>query len=199
MSAATVATFGGGSGVTWELLLVACLGGGAGPGEYRYGRKGSGRVWTKTEPRAVWAVRGLDVAVLGWRDVTTDTKWIIGTVVGTGLAIVTAVLTVAGLMLAQFGPLNARIDDVNARIGDLDASMNARIDDLDASVNARIDDLNASVNARIDDLGARMDRIEIRLDAIDARLRNVEVEFGKVDQRLLTIERVVLPSAALGE
>ena len=109
---------------------------------------------------------------------STDTKWIIGTVVGTGLTIVMAVLTVAGLLLAQLDGLNARIDD------------------LDASVNARIDDLDASVNARIDDLNTRMDRIELRLDGFDERLRAVEVAFGKVDQRLLTIERVVLPAAS---
>ena len=47
---------------------------------------------------------------------SSDTKWIIGTVIGTGLTIVTTVLTVAGLLFAQFGGLNDRIDDVNTRI-----------------------------------------------------------------------------------
>ena len=119
--------------------------------------------------------------------VSTDTKWIIGTVVGSGLAIVTAVLTVAGLLLAQFGGLNDRIDDVNARIDGLDGSVNARIDDLDGSVNARIDDLRA-------DLRDFRSEVQARMDGFDTRLRNVEVAFGKVDQRLLTIERVVLPT-----
>ena len=98
---------------------------------------------------------------------STDTKWIIGTVVGTGMAVITAVLTVAGLLLAQV-----------------------------ASVNARIDDLDASVNARIDDVRSDMREMRASLERFDARLDAVEVALGKVDQRLLTIERVVLPPAS---
>ena len=101
---------------------------------------------------------------------TADTKWIIGTVIGTGIGIVTAVLTVAGILLAQIAGLNTRIADVNTRIDD---------------VNTRIGDLRADVR-------------ELRADHVrfDERLRAVEIAFGKVDQRLLTIERVVLPPDA---
>ncbi len=95
---------------------------------------------------------------------TSDTKWIVGTMIVLG-----------GLLSAQISLVNVRIDD------------------LGASVNARIDDLDASVNARIDGLEGRIDRLEARLASFDERLRNVEIAFGKVDQRLLTLERVLLP------
>ena len=110
---------------------------------------------------------------------STDTKWIIGTVVGTGLAIVTTLLTIASLTFAQFGSVNTRIDDMNTRIDD----MNTRIDDM----NTRIDDMRGEF---------RDFRTEVndRMEGFDTRLRNVEIAFGKVDQRLLIIERFVLPT-----
>ncbi len=101
---------------------------------------------------------------------SSDTKWIIGTMV-----------VLAGLLSAQmsmqFAALNTRIDDTNTRIDD---------------TNTRIDDLASQISTF---------RTEIRDDLrrFDDRLRAVEVAFGKIDQRLLTIERVVLPSAAPDE
>ncbi len=129
---------------------------------------------------------------------STDAKWIIGTIGG-------LVLAVAGLLSAQINGLNTRIDDLdaslNARIDDLDASLNARIDDLDASLNARID----AVNTRIDDMNTRIDELradvrELRADhaRLDRRLDAVEAAVGRVDQRLAIIERVVLPSPPAG-
>ena len=108
---------------------------------------------------------------------SSDTKWIIGT-------IVPAILVVAGLLSAQIAGVNARIDDVNARIDTLRTDVNARIDD----VNARIDALRADLKGEIVVL-----RDDLR--SMDARLRAVEVAFGKVDQRLETLERAVLPAA----
>ncbi len=106
---------------------------------------------------------------------SSDTKAIIGTVVGTGL-VVAGML--AGVMYALIAGVNNRIDDVNGRIDDVRISLTVQIDGL---------------STRVDDMGARMDRIETRLDGFDERLRNVEIAFGKVDQRLLTLERVLLP------
>ncbi len=57
----------------------------------------------------------------------------------------------------------------------------------------------AGVNTRVDDLRADMRDMRSGLERFDARLDAVEVALGKLDQRLLTIERVVLPSAASGE
>lgn len=108
---------------------------------------------------------------------SSDTKWIIGT-------IVPAILVVAGLLSAQIAGVNARIDDVNVRIGDV----NARIDTLRTDMNARIDALR-------DDLKGEIAVLRDDVRSMDARLRAVEVAFGKVDQRLETLERAVLPAA----
>ena len=94
----------------------------------------------------------------------SDTKAIIGTIVGTGL-VVAGLL--AGVMYALIASVNTRIDDLAGRMD--------------------------GVETRMDRIEARMDRIETRLDGFDERLRNVEIAFGKVDQRLLTLERILLP------
>ena len=122
---------------------------------------------------------------------STDAKWIIG--------------TMGGLVIAVAGLLSAQINGLNTRIDDLDARLNTRIDDLDARLNTRIDDLDTSLNARIDDMNARIDELradirELRADHVrfDARLDAVEVAVGRLDQRLAVIERVVLPSPPAG-
>jgi len=70
--------------------------------------------------------------------VSTDAKWIIGT-------IVPAILVVAGLLSAQIAggnaSLNTRINDLNTRIDDLNANVNARFGD----VHRRIDDLQDDI------------------------------------------------------
>ena len=101
---------------------------------------------------------------------STDTKAVIGTIVGTGLVL-------GGLLSTQIAGVHARIADVHARIADVHADLTARMDRIEA----------------------RMDRIETRLDGFDERLRNVEIAFGKVDQRLLTLERVILPPQTPGQ
>ena len=122
---------------------------------------------------------------------STDAKWIIG--------------TMGGLVIAVAGLLSAQINGLNTRIDDLDARLNTRIDDLDARLNTRIDDLDTSLNARIDDMNVRIDELradirELRADHVrfDARLDAVEVAVGRLDQRLAVIERVVLPSPPAG-
>ncbi len=104
---------------------------------------------------------------------STDTKWIIGT-------IVPAILVVAGLLSAQIAGLNARIDDVNARFGDV----NARIGDVTANVNARFDDMNANVNTRFDDMNARFNdlrgEMNRRLDNMQADIREMRVMLSEL-------------------
>ncbi len=97
---------------------------------------------------------------------STDTKWLIGT-------IVPAILVVAGLLSAQIAGLNARIDDVNARFGDV----NARVGDVTANVNARFDDLNSTVNTRFDDLRGEVNR---RLDNMQADIREIRVMLSEL-------------------
>ncbi len=83
---------------------------------------------------------------------STDTKWIIGT-------IVPAILVVAGLLSAQ--------------ISGVDSSLNARIDDM----NGRIDDLNGRLERLETDVRSMDDRlraVEIALGEVDQRLETLE-------------------------
>lgn len=104
----------------------------------------------------------------------TDTKMIVLSVVGTGIAMTTVIVALVGIIA---GGINNRIDDVNAnvnsRIDDLNDSVNnrfndvnSRIDDVNTSVNSRTDDLNTNLNRRVDDLQNEMR--ELRAPVIDA-------------------------------
>lgn len=112
---------------------------------------------------------------------STETKAIIGTIVGTGLAL-------AGLLSAQIAGVNARVDDLRRELSAQIAGVNARVDDIRADVR----DLRADMRADMRDIRDRLERFDARLDA-------VEVALGKLDQRLSTIERIVLPPATPGE
>ena len=57
------------------------------------------------------------------KGMSTDTKAIIGTIVGTGLAL-------AGLLSAQIAGVNARVDDIRADVRDLRADMRADMSDI---------------------------------------------------------------------
>ena len=108
---------------------------------------------------------------------TTDTKALIRTIVGTGIGLATLLLMAIGLMLQQNAAVNTRIDDlnvsVNARFGDV----NARIDDVTANVNARFDDVNANMNARFNDLRSDMNR---RFDDVQADIREIRAMLSEL-------------------
>ncbi len=96
----------------------------------------------------------------------TDTRAIVVSVIGTGIATITVVVSFVAILASG---LNDRIDDtyanLNGRVGDV----NARIGD----VYARIDD----TNERIDDTNERIDEVlaeirELRVLVIDAIGRN---------------------------
>lgn len=84
--------------------------------------------------------------------VSLDAKWIIGTVIGTGLAIVTAVLTAVGLLFGQIAGVNVRIDDLRADFRDLRAEVNVRMDGFDT----------------------RLRNVEIAFGKVDRRLLAIE-------------------------
>ncbi len=83
---------------------------------------------------------------------SADTKWIIGTVVGSAVAVVTAVLTVAGLLFAQIAGINTRIDDVRGELRDFRMEVNTRMDGFDT----------------------RLRNVEIAFGKIDQRLLTIE-------------------------
>ena len=83
---------------------------------------------------------------------STDTKAIIGWIVGTGLVI-------AGLLLTQIAGVNTRIDDINARF-------EARFDDI----NARFE----RIESRLDGLDERLRAVEVTLGRVVQRLLTIE-------------------------
>ena len=96
----------------------------------------------------------------------TDTRTIVVSVIGTGIAVVTVVV---GFMAIIAGGINSRFDDVSDRITRVDA----RIDELSRNVNARIDELSRNVNSRIDDVNARIDDTNARIDDLQSDVREL--------------------------
>ncbi len=86
---------------------------------------------------------------------SSDTRWIIGTVV-----------VLAGLLSAQMagqiGAVNARIDAVNDRIDDV----NDRIDDMAARMDR--------IETRLDGFDTRLRNVEIAFGKVDQRLLTLE-------------------------
>ncbi len=111
----------------------------------------------------------------------SDTRTIVVSIVGTGLATVTVMVAFTAIIASG---INARFDDlasgINARFDDLASGINARFDDVNRridDVNRRIDDVNRNVNGRIDDLDARMTRVEA--DIRELRTLVIEAIEGK--------------------
>ena len=77
----------------------------------------------------------------------SDTRTIVVSIVGTGLAVTTVVVAFTAIIASG---IDARFDDVNSRI-----------DDVNRNVNSRVDDVNRNVNSRVGDLDTRMARLEI--------------------------------------
>ena len=76
---------------------------------------------------------------------SSDRKWIVGSIIGTGGVIATLLLALAGLIVQQNASVNARIDDVNTRIDDVNTNVNTRIDDLRGEMNRRLDDMQGEI------------------------------------------------------
>ena len=116
---------------------------------------------------------------------TTDTKAIIATIVGTGIAI--AALTISGFAL-----LSDRIGNVETEIRATRTELGARIDTTRAELGARIDAARAELDARID---AARAELGARIDHLAERMRNIEEGLARTDQRLDILERAIIPPA----
>lgn len=88
--------------------------------------------------------------------VSSDTKAIIGTIVGTGLVI-------AVLLSAQIAAVNGRVDDVRADMRDMQGSLRSEIRDL-----------RTEMHATMDRFDARLDAVEVALGKVDQRLLTIE-------------------------
>ena len=116
----------------------------------------------------------------------SDTRTIVVSIVGTGLATTTVIVAFTAIIASG---INARFDDVNNRIDGVNRNVNDRIDDVDRSVNTRIDDVNRTVNARFDDVNARIDDVNRnlggRIDDLDTRMGRIEVDIRELRTLLL--------------
>ena len=90
----------------------------------------------------------------------SDVRALILTIIGTGLAVTTIVVTVLSMQIAA---VNTRIDDVNARI----------------------DDLRDELRADIRDLRADHVRFEQRLDALEVAVGRLEQRVATLERVLL--------------
>ncbi len=108
-------------------------------------------------------------------NVNSDTKAIIGTIVGTGLAVIAVVVTLVGGVRADMRDMHADMRDMHADMRDMHADMR--------DVRAEIRDMRTEIR----DMRAAIDRLDDRLDAVGVAL-------DRVVQRLLTLERLILPS-----
>jgi len=127
----------------------------------------------------------------------SDTRTIVVSIVGTGLATTTVMVAFTAIIAsginARFDDVNNRIDgvnrNVNDRIDDVDRNVNTRIDDVNRTVNARFDDVNRTVNARFDDVNARIDDVNRnlggRIDDLDTRMGRIEVDIRELRTLLL--------------
>ena len=88
--------------------------------------------------------------------VTSDTKAIIGTIVGTGLVL-------GGLLATQIANVNASL---NARVDDARAGLAAQI----AGLSARVDEIRADLRA----VRTRLRNVEIAFGRVDQRLSTIE-------------------------
>ncbi len=86
---------------------------------------------------------------------SSDTKWIIGTVVVLGGLL-------SAQMAGQIAAVNARIDDMNSRFGD----MNSRFDDMAARMDR--------IETRLDGFDTRLRNVEIAFGKVDQRLLTLE-------------------------
>ena len=72
----------------------------------------------------------------------SDTKMLVVSIVGTGLATITVIVAFTAIVASGF---NARFDDLNSRIDDLNTNVNGRIDDLNTNVNSRMDQIETDI------------------------------------------------------
>ncbi len=114
---------------------------------------------------------------------SSDTKWVIGTVV-------TLAGVMSGLMLAQFSSVNGRIDDLRSVVRDMDERLRA-VEVGQAEVEVLISGMDERLRAvenSLSDVRVRLRAVENGLSEVDVRLRAVENGLSEVDVRLRAVE-----------
>ena len=108
---------------------------------------------------------------------STETKnvaAIIGTILGTGLAMTTVLVT----------SLGGRMTSIEGRITNLENELRATRTELREEIHTTGEEIRAT-------------RTELReeIRALNTRVRTVETGFARIDQRLETLEHAVIPAA----
>ena len=108
--------------------------------------------------------------------VSSDTKAVIGTILGTGVGLTVIITTLLG----------SQISGVHAELGTEIRSVRSELHD-------EIGTLRSEMRAEIQ---AVRDEMRENHNRLDERLRAVETGLVAVNQRLDTLERAIIPSAA---
>ena len=109
---------------------------------------------------------------------TPDTKAIIGTILGTAIALRGLL---GGLAINRLGNVETEIRSVRIKLTD-------RID----GVGNRIEDLRTELSGQSDRL---RDEMLENYNRVDARMRTIEQGFASIEKRLDTLKRAIIPSA----
>ena len=121
---------------------------------------------------------------------SSDTKWVIGTVV-------TLAGVMSGLMLAQFSSVNGRIDDLRSVVRGMDERLRvvevgqAEVEVLISGMDERLRVVEvgqAEVEVLISGMDERLRAVENGLSDVRVRLRAVENGLSEVDVRLRAVE-----------
>ena len=112
--------------------------------------------------------------------VSSDTKAVIGTILGTGVGLTVIITTLLG----------SQISGVHAELSTEIRSVRNELHDEIRAVRSELrDEMRAEIRAVRDEMRENHNRL-------DERLRAVETGLAAVNQRLDTLERAIIPSAA---
>ena len=130
--------------------------------------------------------------------VSSDTKAVIGTILGTGVGLTVIVTTLLGSQISGVhAELSTEIRSVRSELHDEIGTLRS---EMRAEIQAVRGELRAELGGRIDSLGGRIDALRDEMrenhNRLDERLRAVETGLAAVNQRLDTLERAIIPSAA---
>lgn len=115
---------------------------------------------------------------------TSDTKAIIGTIVGTGLAVVAVVVTLVGGVRADLRDMRGIMERFDRRLDAVEVTL------------GRVVERFSTLEERVSTLGERFSMLEGRVLTLGERFSALEERFSTVERRLSTLERLILPPPA---
>ena len=104
-------------------------------------------------------------------------------IIGVGVALLVAQLSVAGLLVTLM--IQSEKRNIQ-RIDRLEYQMNRRFDQMQGEMNRRFDQMQGEMNRQFDQTQGEMNR---RFDAQDERIRALEQGQARIDERIRGLER----------